>query len=173
MRNFEIQDCANFVLMLPEYRENTLSARQVWDLEKHLSRCQDCTELSRQLAATVALLHEAPRRDTADDFMAKLHARLDNVEQETKQNRSIWDAIREMTAGMTGSLMRYRVPALSMGLAASLLALALVTTHRQEIPSTQKPLPKIVASAQKHSISDNPFEDIVAENLANTTDSEE
>ena len=173
MRHFETQDCANFAPMLPEYQENTLSARQVWDLEKHLSLCKDCTELSRQMSATVALLHEAPRRDTADDFMAKLHARLDHVEQETRQSHSMWDAFREMSAGMSNSLMRYRVPALSMGLAASLLALAIVTTHKQEIPTTVKSSSKIVASAQKHSISDNPFQDIVAENLANTTDSEE
>src|SRR5689334_10342091 len=82
------QECAQVQALLSDYLENTLSARQTLEVESHLTACADCTEASRQMQATVALLRAAPRHDTADDFMARLHARLDTLEPQPVRNSS-------------------------------------------------------------------------------------
>ena len=171
-RDSNEQACDAYEPLLAEYHESALSARQVWDVEKHLTSCPSCAEKSRQMAATIDLLRSAPRHDTADDFMAKFHARLDTVEQEARRSKPVWNSLGEFASNFKLSLIRFRVPALSMGLAASLLALAIVTTHRNEVQKA--PTPGItVASVQKSSISDNPFVDPVAESLEVSGDSKD
>ena len=72
--------CEGFRTLLSEYVDNTLSAHQAWEVEKHLTGCDECTAEVRMIHATVQLLHAAPRRDTSDTFMASLHARLDTID---------------------------------------------------------------------------------------------
>lgn len=172
MKTIDSTLCRTIEPLLSEYFENDLSARQVWEVEKHLAECSDCSSLSRQMQATVEALHSVERLDTSRDFMAKLHARLDNVEQEAKKPRSISETLRELLSTAQSSAVRYRLPALSMGLACSLLTLAVVITRNKENLRLGAPAISATHSAvvQKSVSTDNPFADPVAERLAYQSD---
>ena len=113
---------------LSAYLDNTLSARSVWDVEKHLTACPDCAEVSRQMQATVQLLRSVERLDTSDDFMAKLHARLDETEPEPARN-SLADWMRDAAANLRASFTLRRVPGFGLGMAAAGIAAFAVFTH--------------------------------------------
>ncbi len=170
--------CQNVRSLLSEYQENALSARQTWEVEKHLATCPDCATESRQLQATVQLLREAPRRDTGDDFMARLHARLDEA-AETSAPRPTWrQAAQDWLAGTRALLTPRRMaPALGLSLAAATLTGIVVfnrpaATTSLSLPvgassaahsaavAASEPLEKNVALAAS-----NPFDDPVAAHL--------
>ena len=114
---------------LSAYLDNTLSARSVWDVEKHLTACPDCAEVSRQMQATVQLLRSVERLDTGDDFMAKLHARLDVLEPEPARRSSLADWMRDSAANVRAGLSLRRVPGFGLGMAAAGIAAFAVFTH--------------------------------------------
>jgi anti-sigma factor RsiW len=74
--------------MLSEYIDNALSARDTWEVDKHLAECNACALALNEMRATVRLLAEAPRLDVSADFMEKLHARIAAIEPE--QPRMSW-----------------------------------------------------------------------------------
>jgi hypothetical protein len=125
-------DCSNLQPLLSEYIDNTLSARQVWEVEKHLAYCADCTEQLRQLQSTVQILHTAPRYDTGKDFMASLHARLDGLEPKPTRGFSVLDGLRDWLAGLGATLQQHRLPALSVGLAVIALVLFFPINHTDD-----------------------------------------
>src|SRR5438552_13034455 len=129
-------DCRNVQALLSEYIDNTLSARRVWDVEKHLAECAECTEQLRLLQATVQVLQAAPRYDTGKDFMAALHARLDGLEPEPMRARSLSGALRAWLVGLGAILQQNRLPALSAGLAAVILV-ALLVVYRPAPPLSE------------------------------------
>ena len=114
---------------LSAYVDNTLSARDVWNVEKHLTACPECAEVSRQMQATVHLLHSVERLDTNDDFMAKLHARLDGLEPEPARQTSLKDWMRDVSASLRMGLVSRRAPGFGLGMAAVGIAAFAVLTH--------------------------------------------
>jgi anti-sigma factor RsiW len=163
--------CAAMQAQLTDYMDNRLSARDMWAVEKHLAECDDCSRLTHEITATVQLMQSLERRDTGDDFMAKLHARLDTVEPERARGRSVSVAIRDWLEGIKNSLHGYRAPALglSVGMVA-LLALFLFPVTQQE-PSNippQPPAPIVAPETVGRNVAlsaSNPFDDPAAANL--------
>src|SRR5579862_7694793 len=120
MRPLDNQDnrnCGKVQALLSEYVDNALSAREVWEVEKHLAACPECAAHARELQATVHLLHAMERHDTSTDFMARLHARLDGLESPQVRARSLRDTLQGWLAGMRDPLRLNRLPAFGLGLA--------------------------------------------------------
>lgn len=167
-------NCRDIQIQLSDYIENSLSARQVWDVEKHLADCADCAEQLRQLKATVELLRGAPRYDTSQDFMAALHARLDGLEPTPTPTRTLLDGLRDWLAGARSTLQQNRLPALSLGLAAVVLIL-MFAVNRPDVsipPPTPQSIPHSVAMVPETTLpsvaaesTGNPFADPAADTL--------
>ena len=187
--NNELPECRDTRVLFSDYIENTLSARDTWSVEKHLAECGDCSGYLHQMQATVQLLHAAPRYDTADDFMARLHQRLDGVEPEAMRSPSGLTAFREWLTGLGASLRNPRVPAFGLGLSA--LVLVAVVAKQQFTPQSAPtapptaitrpaetpPVTPTASTQQLHSnvaiSASNPFEDAAAANLeAQSADSD-
>jgi len=177
--------CRSVEPLLADYLENALSAREIWEVEKHLTACPACTQLSQQMQATVQILRTADRYDTGDDFMAKLHARLDEVEpmRDTAQNslgtrqgmgvfgvqgRSLRERVQNGMDNLRSGMRSWHLPALATGLAAATLLLV-VHGNTPVTPSKVVP-PTIIArtppsedlSRQVALVASNPFDDPVA-----------
>ena len=127
-QGYELTDaaCKTAQALLSDYTDNALSARQTWDVEKHLSACPDCTAQMQQMQMTVTLLHATPRLDAADDFMAKLHARLDGLEPEMARAPTLSTRLRDWVAGMQEYLRVRSQPTVGMALALTCGAAALL-----------------------------------------------
>jgi len=161
-------ECEAFRALLSEYIDNTLSAHEAWEVEKHLTDCDACTTEVRMIKATVQLLHNAPRRDTSDTFMASLHARLDTVDPTIAGEQSLLGRLRSWFSIGMNSFAGGRGPALSLGVAVCALALLLIANRPAE--------PPIVATQPAPAVSDtvhisiaasagSPFSDPAADNL--------
>jgi anti-sigma factor RsiW len=147
--------------------DNTLSAHQAWEVEKHLTGCDECTAEVRMIHATVQLLHAAPRRDTSDTFMASLHARLDTIDPTVAGKQPLLSRLRSWFFLSNGSFAGSRAPILSFGLAVCVLAL-LFTVHRSPEPPAAPP--SAIAAPDNVHISiatsaGSPFSDPAADNL--------
>jgi len=183
--NNENSGCRAVEPLLADYLENALSARQIWEVEKHLTACPACTQLSQQMQATVHILRSADRYDTGDDFMAKLHARLDEVEpmRDTAQNSlgtrqgmgvfgvqgsSLRDRVQNALDGLRSGMRAWHLPALATGLAAATLLLVvhgnMTVTPTKEAPPivTKRTAPSEDLSRQVALVASNPFDDPVA-----------
>jgi anti-sigma factor RsiW len=75
-------NCQTIQPLLSEYIDNALSARDTWEVDKHLAECNACALALNEMRATVRLLGETPRFEVSDDFMEKLQARIAAVEPE-------------------------------------------------------------------------------------------
>src|SRR5437773_8586705 len=75
-------NCRTAQPLLSEYIDNALSARQTWDLDRHLGVCHECTRLLNELRRTAELTSGAPRFEVSTDFMDRLQSKLANVEPE-------------------------------------------------------------------------------------------
>jgi anti-sigma factor RsiW len=164
---FPDSDCQQIQSQLSEYLDNALPARQMLAVEKHLSLCAACAEETRQLQQTVKLVRAAPRLDTSDAFMAKLHARLDGLEPEAVPASSLLGGLRDAWAGLWRGVNARRIPALGLGvgLAAALGAILFVPRPAAERSSVP---PIVVAETLQRNVAlaaSNPFEDPVAANL--------
>jgi anti-sigma factor RsiW len=171
--------CRDVQTLLSDYVDNTLSARQVWEVEKHLADCADCAETARQLQATVRLLRATERLDTADDFMAKLHARLDGLEPEPAPSRFGLGALFDGLRGLREAVQRHRVPAFGLGISAAALTAVLVfsrsgVTTTDSGPVLPPTLPRLAGQLPNAGdslkrnvalVASNPFDDPVAANL--------
>lgn len=120
--------CRQIQSSLSEYVDNSLSAHQMWDIERHLTTCQECSATARQMQATVELLHTMDRLDTSDDFMAKLHARLDTVEPEPMRRTTLHKWLKDLTEQIRIDLTARRMPVLNFGIAAAAMGLIVLVT---------------------------------------------
>jgi hypothetical protein len=124
----------------------------------------------------VSLLRAAEQRDTSDDFMARLHARLDTLEPEAARAPSLFERLREGMSAFTGTLRGYRAPAFGVSLAA-LVLVTVFLSRRPDVPSTpSNTAPAVTEVAEKQVPTEtlrqnvaiaasNPFEDPVAATL--------
>jgi anti-sigma factor RsiW len=159
--------CREVRALLSEYTDNSLSARQAWEVEKHLTGCGDCANEARELQATVQLVRSAPRYDTSDTFMASLHARLDTIDPSVASGPPLWMIIRGWFSGTGDSSRRNRVPVLSLGLAAVAIALLFTVDRPQDTPITvtsSTPTSDGVHVSVASS-ANSPFSDPAADNL--------
>ena len=107
-------ECRSIQGLLPQYIENLLAARTMMEVESHLSHCHYCSQECRQLETTVNLLQAAQKFETKDDFMAKLHSRLDTVVPDTGLHTPYIASLKELIF----NLMHARTaPILSAGVA--------------------------------------------------------
>lgn len=168
------KECSAVHELFTDYLDNTLSARQVWQVEKHLAACAACAELAREMRAAVQLMRMTPRFDTGDDFMAKLHARLDTLEPEAMRP-SATERVRDWVAGIGEALRIRRTPALGLGFSVVALAGLLVVFPRNTVapPVTSpnsgsvRPQPPVFPEADRSVAlsASNPLEDPAAANL--------
>lgn len=162
--------CLQARARLSEYVDNTLPARQAWEVERHLAACPACAQIARELETTVKLLRGMPRRDTGEEFMARLHARLDRLEasagpfQLGLQPLYLWQILQER-------LRAARRPALGLGLAAAGMILLWAAPHFLRENGSMAPVGTSVVTPEilHHSVAlaaSDPFEDPAAANLA-------
>ncbi len=172
--------CLSIQESLSAYADNGLSARQSWEIEKHLAICKECAGVSRQMQATVTLLRGSERADTGDDFMARLHARLDDAAPVVPSRSNPLDWARDLWGRIADGAGRRRVPMTALGMAgAGMVALTLFVTHPAAVP----PVPLVPgvsastgANASAHEnlqrnvalTANDPLGDVAAEALENT-----
>lgn len=170
-------ECQRVEAQLTDYLDNTLTARQMLDVEKHLGACAECATLCRETQATVRLLRSAEVYDTSHDFMAKLHARLDGLEPEPQRTGGLSLALRDWFVNVRRALRVHRVPALSLGVAS--VAVFVLIGASVFYPSTPEHLVEaagapasevraVTAQSLKTNVAlaaSNPFDDPVAANL--------
>ncbi len=163
-------ECGRMQILLSDYIDNTLSGRQVWEVERHLAECRVCADQAHEMQATVQLLQAAPRYDTGDDFMAKLHARLDTVEPE--QARSPLAGLRDWLGSLPSALNSRRAPALALGMAMAVLALLTFlprpTPTNPVLPGPGTPPPALSVVTLQRNVALaalNPLDDPAAANL--------
>ena len=170
--NNESSVCRSVEPLLSDYMENALSAREIWEVEKHLAVCTACTQLSQQMQATVQVLRGADRYDTADDFMAKLHARLDDLEPEVVSGRSQRDRtqnglvnLQDWLVTLQARMRTWHLPALTAGFASAVLVLMVhgnLSVGVSKPPTMPAPAPSEAMSRQVAFAASNPFDDPVA-----------
>jgi anti-sigma factor RsiW len=81
-------NCKQVEPLLSEYLDNTLSARDTWEVDRHLTVCPECQKTLNELRQTVSLLVQTPRFELSEDFTMKLQARLEKLEP--RPSRSCW-----------------------------------------------------------------------------------
>jgi anti-sigma factor RsiW len=159
--------------LLSEYLENTLSARQMWEVEKHLAECKECSTEAHQLQQTIYLLRTAEVFDTSNDFMAKLHARLDGLEPEPIR-RTPLTTLREWAAGLRERVRIQTIPALSFGMASvGLIALLITGIHSDRgvyhgttpPPAAPEAVTQVALDRHVAVTASDPFDDPVAAKL--------
>lgn len=165
--------CKEMQLLLSDYLENSLSARRMWEVEKHLATCASCAAQAHQMQQTVQLLRTAEVFDTGPDFMAKLHARLDGLEPEPIR-RTPWTALRDWAADVRERVRIRPVQALSFGMASLALVMVLVVgihpdhTQGTNVP-TSPPAPLAISQAARVGnvavTASDPFDDPAAAKL--------
>ena len=169
--SYSDRECRAIQQLLPGHLDGTLSARMVWDVEKHLATCAECAAQVREMQSVIALLHDSERFDTSDDFMAKLHARLDGVEPGPVGIDTRIGAVRDWFAGAASAVFGRRTAILGMGMAAAALGLVLVFgtriagVHRTVSAPIAERVPTQVLMQNVVAAASNPFDDPVVANL--------
>lgn len=160
-------NCTKAQSLLSEYMDSALSARNTWEVEKHLSECHACKRLLKEMRQAVALLADAPRFEVSNEFMERLQTRLANLQPGPR--RRPW---------LSGLPSLFRPRALSIwGAAATacVLAFLLLIPQRREPPAlpsdrTEASLLQ-TAKIQNAALSaSNPLEDLAAAHLAAQTE---
>lgn len=167
--NEENPACRSVQALLSDYLDSKLPVRQAWEIEKHLASCPECARLSHDLKMTVQILRSAKRFDTSEDFMARLHARLDAVEAQAAPAAG-W-SLRVWITSVGQALRAPRVPALSMCAVFAAIALLLVTNHASYEPQRSAPasgISRVAPETLRRHVAESttdPLEDLAAVNL--------
>src|SRR5688572_17923666 len=157
--------CRAAELLLSEYIDDRLSARQTLEVQRHLTDCNGCARTFNELRRTVELVSASPHLQVSDDFMSGLQSRLEGLEP-APSPRAWIENIR--------SLFRPRILPV-WGAAAAVAALAVVMLIPggsvkdvpPGVPRIQESIATRTASHQNVAISaSDPFADIGAANLA-------
>ena len=160
-------NCRTVQPLLSEYIDNTLSARETWEVDRHLAECNSCNRALNEMRRTVGLVASSPRFEVSDDFMASLQVRLAGVEPSPA--RWAWleglrDLFRPRALPAWGALG-------ALGTAA--LAFVMLVPRGPQIPAAKLGVPvaepAIVQSAARQNLAlqaADPFADIAAANLS-------
>jgi hypothetical protein len=159
-------NCKKAESLVTEFIDNTLSARETWELDKHFAECNACTRLLNETRRTVALMAESPRFEVSDDFMANIQTRIAQVEQQPPKRA--WGANLQ-------ELFRPRMRPLWGAVGAACLLTAVVVMQRMPDatgPGAAAAIPtaaRLVQSARTQSIAlsaSDPFGDTAAATMA-------
>jgi anti-sigma factor RsiW len=161
--------CSKTESMLSEYVDNTLSARDTWEVEKHLAECAACTQLSHRTRETIQLLHIAETLDASDQFMANLHARLDTLGP-VPARRTPATVVREWLYEIRQHVNTRPIQTLSVGMASFVLAALLFSGRTGPVvgPPISSTVEKVSQEALDRHVAvtaSNPFDDPVAAKL--------
>lgn len=167
-------ECSAICALLSEYHDNLLSARQIIEVEKHLAVCLECLEASRGMEAMIHLLHSAPQRDTSDDFMMRLHDRLDVLEPAAMPALPLRARFREWAMSLILALRIYRLQAVSFSLVGVFLIGVFLLKQPPASHNTGEPEGQIEARSglalplEQNVVNstEDPFSDPVANRLA-------
>src|SRR5436305_1599247 len=156
-----MMNCSTVKPMLSDFIDNQLSARDTWEVDRHLPACSDCTRALNELRRTVALVADAPRREVSQEFMVGLQAKLVGLEP--------LPACRAWLASFA-ELFRPRVlPAWGAGLAAAALALILLLPRMpglRQHPPVEQVAEQVVKTATRQNVAiqaTDPLADIGSE----------
>ncbi len=161
-------DCRKAESLLSEYVDNTLSAREMFEVEKHLAGCKPCSLTAEMMQSTVELLRSAETLDTGNDFMAKLHSRLDTLGP-VAARRSLSASFMDWVADIRQQINRKPIPALSLGMASFVVVAVFLNVSRGPVGGIK---PEIVERVSQVDLdrhvavtASNPFDDPVAAKL--------
>jgi anti-sigma factor RsiW len=172
-REGNTMDCSKAQSHFSEYVDNGLSARDMWELERHLAGCPECSLLAQHMQDTVAILRSTELIDTSDSFMGSLHSRLDELGP-VSDRRSPLAVINEWVVAVRQMIAARPASALSVGMA-SLLVVAVLFSFRSVATAVATVNPIASATSERVSqealdrhvavIASNPFDDPVAAKL--------
>lgn len=80
-------ECHRFRILLQRYHDGELDAAERAEYERHVARCAACRELDRQFAAVFGALDGIPLMEPADDFNARVMARVDVSRYRARRRR--------------------------------------------------------------------------------------
>ncbi len=132
--NITEAECRKTGAMLSEYVDNALSARDMWEVEKHLAACSACSQLAERTRQTVQLLRSVETVDAGDKFMANLHARLDTLGP-VPTRRSAGTVVREWFYDIRRQVNARPIPTLSVGMASFIVAALLFSSKPGVVPT--------------------------------------
>src|SRR5258708_37439088 len=78
-------NCKRALPLLSEYIDNSLSARDTWEVDRHLAGCNGCTRALNELRRTVDIVAESARFEVSPDFISCLQSRLEGLEPSTER----------------------------------------------------------------------------------------
>ena len=130
----------------------------------------------------MSLLRSTARFDTSDDFMARLHARLDTAAPTPARRPSVMERTREALGGVRAGFAKRRIGSLNLGMAAAgVAALLFMAQNTLTTPAikTNSGGNAAVSPAAMKTVHENlqrnvaltandPLGDVAAENLANS-----
>ena len=161
-------NCRSTWSRLSDYADNSLSARERWEVEKHLAACADCAKLAHRTTQTIQILRSAETLDTSDNFMAQLHAKLDSLGP-VPARRTAGTVVREWLDEVRARLNFRALPTLSVGMASFILAALLFSPRHGAIPVVSTVATEMVSqeALDRHVAvtASNPFDDPVAAKL--------
>lgn len=162
-------NCKQTQPLLSEFIDNSLSARDTFEVDRHLGQCRECEFALHEMRRTVQLLQSAPRYEVGAEFMERLNARLMQVRP---------TAPRWLWAQNLQQIFRPRMlPA--WGALSAMACLVIVLANMPHIPSAPVPgsMDAAVVRAEPIAVQDartqnvtlaasDPLQDISAANLA-------
>lgn len=167
-------ECEQMQPFLSEYNNNMLTAREVWEVEKHLAICKECAAYQQEMLNLLQVLAAAPRQDTNHDFMASLHARLDTIEQERARSLTPWEAVCDWVASLKSGLFRHPVSTFGLGAVATASIMVIVFSKLTPVPVAPtanvalQPTQAVIVKPDnltRIASNDNPFADPAADAL--------
>jgi hypothetical protein len=111
-------DCKEVKNQLSDYIDGGLSEEATEQVARHLDSCPGCKEAYEDMTRLVGFMQEMDTIDEPADLVRNVRARLEKTP-------SLWDRARELFAAPA-----FRVPAAAAVLAAALLLVLYVPTHR-------------------------------------------
>lgn len=122
------KNCEKFQPLLSEYADGTLAGTDGARLQEHLTACDNCARLAREMRVLRGVLHALPARRASQDFDAALAARIASVRRPAR--RPFWPR-----------LLR---PAFALSAATAAAAALLLSAPHPNLPPS---IPAVVAAA--------------------------
>lgn len=171
--SWDNRDCERIQGLLSDYTDGSLSARQTWEVERHLADCRECAAQAQQMKVLVGALRSVERHSTPDDFMRKLHAQLDALGPVPQAQRSFSARWRDEWLALRNVLSLRRVSLVGAGLAAvGLLVFFVVgrptSTSSPNTTNTTNTAAHLQQALERHvaTAAGDPLDDPTAERLA-------
>lgn len=110
--------CADVEVLLADYIDQTLLDRDMADFKAHLATCEGCRELAADAASAVSLIERAAVVEAPPELVNRIL--FDATNGAGRQ------AARQRAKGLTGWLQPLFQPRFAMGMAMTLLSLAML-----------------------------------------------